>query len=79
MEFKREAEAEEGKILKTFDYALNISSNGERRPLDLIKKLGDREYMRKRKSGILSFLFFQTNFVSESKKRKSYVKMIIKA
>jgi hypothetical protein len=54
---KREAEATEGMLLSTFDYAWNKGSNGERRQLDLLKKLGDREFMSKRKSGISRMLF----------------------
>ncbi|XP_010443331.1 PREDICTED: protein EFFECTOR OF TRANSCRIPTION 2-like [Camelina sativa] len=54
---KRVAEATEGMLLSTFDYAWNKGSNGERRQLDLLKKLGDREFMSKRKSGI-SRVFF---------------------
>ncbi|KAF8102657.1 hypothetical protein N665_0197s0021 [Sinapis alba] len=55
---KREAEATEGMLLSTFDYAWNKGSNGERRQLDLLMKLGDREFMRNRKSGILSRVLF---------------------
>ena len=54
---KREAEATEGMLLSTFDYAWNKGSNGERRQLDLLIKLGDREFMRSRKSGISRVLF----------------------
>lgn len=54
---KREAETTEGMLLSTFDYAWNKGSNGERRQLDLLKKLGDREFMSKRKSGISRVLF----------------------
>ncbi|CAH8320134.1 unnamed protein product [Eruca vesicaria subsp. sativa] len=54
---KREAEATEGMLLSTFDYAWNKGSNGERRQLDLLMKLGDREFMRNRKSGISRVLF----------------------
>ncbi|KAL1195178.1 Protein EFFECTOR OF TRANSCRIPTION 2 [Cardamine amara subsp. amara] len=54
---KREAEATEGMLLSTFDYAWNKGSNGERRQLDLLKKFGDREFMSKRKSGISRVLF----------------------
>lgn len=54
---KREAEATEGMLLSTFDYAWNKGSNGERRQLDLLKKLGDRRFMSKRKSGISQVLF----------------------
>lgn len=55
---KREAEATEGMLLSTFDYAWNKGSNGERRQLDLLMKLGDREFMRSRKSGIISRVLF---------------------
>ncbi|CAH2069709.1 unnamed protein product [Thlaspi arvense] len=54
---KREAEATEGMLLSTFDYAWNKGSNGERRQLDLLKKLGDGEFMSRRKSGISRLLF----------------------
>ncbi|VVB16240.1 unnamed protein product [Arabis nemorensis] len=54
---KREAEATEGILLSTFDYAWNKGSNGERRQIDLLKKLGDRGFMSKRKSGISQVLF----------------------
>ncbi|CAA7062498.1 unnamed protein product [Microthlaspi erraticum] len=54
---KREAEATEGMLLSTFDYAWNKGSNGERRQLDLVKKLGDGGFMSKRKSGIFKELF----------------------
>ncbi|KFK27240.1 hypothetical protein AALP_AA8G355700 [Arabis alpina] len=54
---KREAEATEGMLLSTFDYAWNKGSNGERRQVDLLKKLGDRGFMSKRKSGISQVLF----------------------
>ncbi|CAH8313300.1 unnamed protein product [Eruca vesicaria subsp. sativa] len=39
MRCKREAEATEGMLLSTFDYAWNKGSNGERRHLDLLNKL----------------------------------------
>ncbi|KAJ0266935.1 Protein EFFECTOR OF TRANSCRIPTION 2 [Hirschfeldia incana] len=55
---KREAEATEGMLLSTFDYAWNKGSNGERRQLDLLMKLGDREFMRSRRSGIISRVLF---------------------
>ncbi|XP_013607087.1 PREDICTED: uncharacterized protein LOC106313735 [Brassica oleracea var. oleracea] len=54
---KREAEATEGMLLSTFDYAWNKGSNGERRQLDLLMKLGDREFTRSRKSGISRVMF----------------------
>ncbi|CAN8251478.1 unnamed protein product [Cochlearia groenlandica] len=54
---KREAEATEGMLLSTFDYAWNKGSNGERRHLDLLKKLDDRGFLSKRKSGIPRELF----------------------
>ncbi|KAG2299586.1 hypothetical protein Bca52824_036058 [Brassica carinata] len=54
---KREAEATEGMLLSTFDYAWNKGSNGERRQLDLLMKLGDREFARNRKSGVSRVLF----------------------
>ncbi|ESQ42740.1 hypothetical protein EUTSA_v10015325mg, partial [Eutrema salsugineum] len=57
MRSKRVAEATEGMLLSTFDYAWNKGSNGERRQLDLLEKLGDREFMSKRKSGISRVLF----------------------
>ncbi|KAL0720281.1 hypothetical protein Bca4012_034880 [Brassica carinata] len=50
---KREAEATEGMLLSTFDYAWNKGSNGERRHLDLLNKLGDLEFVRNRVSRVL--------------------------
>ncbi|XP_009142679.1 protein EFFECTOR OF TRANSCRIPTION 2 [Brassica rapa] len=54
---KREAEATEGMLLSTFDYAWNKGSNGERRHLDLLNKLGDLEFISNRESGVSRVLF----------------------
>ncbi|KAJ0258237.1 hypothetical protein HA466_0070600 [Hirschfeldia incana] len=54
---KREAEATEGMLLSTFDYAWNKGSNGERRHLDLLNKLGDRKFISNRNSGVSRVLF----------------------
>ncbi|KAJ4892420.1 effector of transcription2 [Raphanus sativus] len=54
---KREAEATEGMLLSTFDYAWNKGSNGERRHLDLLNKLGDLEFVRNRNSRVSRVLF----------------------
>uniref|UniRef100_A0A1J3G6X1 Protein EFFECTOR OF TRANSCRIPTION 2 n=1 Tax=Noccaea caerulescens TaxID=107243 RepID=A0A1J3G6X1_NOCCA len=71
---KREAEATEGMLLSTFDYAWNKGSNGERRQLDLVKKLGDGGFMSKRKSGIFKELFpFLRNHVGVRIKGEKHV------
>ncbi|KAI3711574.1 hypothetical protein L1987_70113 [Smallanthus sonchifolius] len=41
MESKKDAEKTESQLLKTFDYAWNRGMNGERRPIDIHKKLND--------------------------------------
>ncbi|EOA13287.1 hypothetical protein CARUB_v10026317mg [Capsella rubella] len=71
---KRVAEATEGMLLSTFDYAWNKGSNGERRQLDLLKKLGDRKFMSKRKPGISRVLFpFLSNQVGIRIKGEKHV------
>ncbi|KAF8104694.1 hypothetical protein N665_0170s0067 [Sinapis alba] len=65
---KREAEATEGMLLSTFDYAWNKGSNGERRHLDLLNKLGDLEFIRHRNSGVSRVLF---PYVVEEERRLS--------
>lgn len=53
MKSKWEAAAIEGILLSIYDYAWNTCNNGERRQLDLLKKLYDREFMSTRKSQVL--------------------------
>ncbi|CAN6830276.1 unnamed protein product [Brassica oleracea] len=68
---KREAEATEGMLLSTFDYAWNKGSNGERRQLDLLKKLGDLEFISNRESRVserVLFPFLQNQVSSEERK-----------
>ncbi|KAG2290371.1 hypothetical protein Bca52824_049975 [Brassica carinata] len=69
---KREAEATEGMLLSTFDYAWNKGSNGERRQLDLLKKLGDLEFIRNRESGVshVELFPFLRNQVGNEEERK---------
>ncbi|CAH2069708.1 unnamed protein product [Thlaspi arvense] len=49
MRNKRETQATEAKILWIYDYAWNTFCNGERRHLELVKKLGDGEFICHRK------------------------------
>ncbi|CAN7103055.1 unnamed protein product [Brassica rapa subsp. narinosa] len=69
---KREAEATEGMLLSTFDYAWNKGSNGERRHLDLLNKLGDLKFISNRDSGVsqVELFPFLRNQVGNEEERK---------
>ncbi|CAA7060139.1 unnamed protein product [Microthlaspi erraticum] len=53
MRTKEEAEALEAKLLCTYDYAWNISSNGERRRPDLLKKIDGLTLNSKQSASLL--------------------------
>ncbi|CAL9243870.1 unnamed protein product [Arabidopsis halleri] len=77
---KWEAAAIEGMILSTIDYACNTRNNGRRRQLELVEKLGDREFMSKRKSQVLVPLLQDqvVTRIKEEKKNKNFLTSILK-